>query len=107
MQTKLLVSILAAGLALSATVFGQSANADIGWTRSTAADSITGANTHSPNTYRAEKAQTREQEKFQHQEQARSDVSNSTRTDKAAGMAGSWIGPQTAALRKSAELGGL
>jgi hypothetical protein len=69
MQTKLLVPVLAAGLALSASVFGQNANADVGWTRSTAADSMTGANTYSPNTYRAEKSQAREQEKFQHHEQ--------------------------------------
>jgi hypothetical protein len=53
MQTKLLVPVLAAGLALSASVFGQNANADVGWTRSTAADSITGANAYNPNTYGA------------------------------------------------------
>jgi hypothetical protein len=109
MQTKLLVPMLAAGLALSASVFAQNANADIGWTRSTAADSMRGANTYSRNTYRAEKAQAREQEKFQHQEQARSYVSNRTRTGeaRAAGVAGSRVGSQTATLRKSTELGGL
>jgi hypothetical protein len=69
MQTKLLVPVLAAGLALSASVFGQNASADVGWTRSTAADSMTGANTYSPNTYRAEKTQAREQKKFQQQQQ--------------------------------------
>jgi hypothetical protein len=112
MQTKLLVPVLAAGLALSASVFGQNANADVGWTRSTASDSMTGANTYSPNTYRAEKSQAREQEKFQHQEQARSHVWTSsqrpvwppaglvqaTRTAeaRAAQVVGSWIGSQSA-----------
>jgi hypothetical protein len=84
MQTKLLVPVLAAGLALSASVFGQNANADIGWTRSTASDSMRGANTYSPNTYRAEKAQSREQEKFQRQEQQANNV-GSTVTGSQAG----------------------
>jgi hypothetical protein len=69
MQTKLFVPVLAAGLALSASVFGQKANADVGWTRSTASDSMAGANKYSPNTYRAEKTQAREQKTFQHQQQ--------------------------------------
>jgi hypothetical protein len=86
MQTKLLVTALAAGWPLSASVFGQNANADIGWTRSTAADSMTGANAYTPNTYRAEKAQSREQEKFQHQEQQANNA-GSTVTGSQAGSA--------------------
>ena len=63
MQNRILVPALALGLALSANAFGQS------WTRSTATDSTTGANTYNPNTYSNEKARA-QQPQERHQQSA-------------------------------------